>query len=80
MIENASNGFALALLATLAVLAIGTAVAFVRDVRSGLSVKHALFGSGLASEASGSRAWMLALVLTSVMSLLLLLLRVRGMW
>jgi hypothetical protein len=76
MIEN---GFALALLATLAVLAVGTALALVRDVRSGLSVKHALFGSGVASETSGSRAWVLALVLTSVMSfLLLLLLKLRG--
>jgi hypothetical protein len=73
MIEN---GFALALLATLAVLAVGTALAL---VRAGLSVKHALFGSGVASETSGSRAWVLALVLTSVMSfLLLLLLKLRG--
>jgi hypothetical protein len=78
MIEN---GFALVLLAMLGVLTIGTALAVVRDLRSGLSVKHALFGSGVASEASGSRAWVLALVLTSVMSLLVLvLLRVRGMW
>jgi hypothetical protein len=78
MIEN---GFALTLLATLGVLAIGTALAVVRDVRSGLSAKHALFGAGVASEASGSRAWVLALLLTSVMSLLVLvLLRVRGMW
>ena len=78
MIEN---GFALGLLAMLGVLTIGTALAVVRDLRSGLSVKHALFGSGVASEASGSRAWVLALVFTSVMSLLVLvLLRVRGMW
>ncbi len=79
MTENASNGFALAVVAMLAVLAVGTALAIARDVRSGVSVRHALFGSGVASEASGSRAWLLALVLTSALSfLLLLLLRLRG--